>query len=575
MVFDGLGNPRLQTDVGIKEGLITAVGKLRSGDADRVIDATGLHVAPGFVDLHTHYDAQLFWDPYCSLSGWHGVTSVVIGNCGFGFAPVREVDRERAMLTMTRNEAISMDAMRLGMPWDWETFPEFLDSVERAPKAVNVLPYVGLNPLMTWVMGLDRAKAGELPTDEEHIEMQRLLNEAMDAGACGFSAQRMGQNSGQRDYDGTAMVTDLLHDETMMALADVLYERQDGFIQYLYADLGQGKTDVSAEGFTTSVSMPAQRHIEAVAARSGRPIIWNALMPSERLLTGALSWLESTRKRGLPIYPQVIHEPTIDFFFDLTWEFAAWDTSDPWRALSMGSPADRKRLLADPHHRDLLRKATPELNFVLGDVADWVLWRGKTEATSKYDEIRLREIAAAEGKDVIDAFCDIELVDDLQARFYVHCGREATDETRKKLIDYPYGVAGASDGGAHTKFSVTSKYSTSYITEYTRKFDWLSLEEVHRRLSYYPAFVAGLRNRGTITKGAAADIVVYDYDTLDALPIDVVHDLPGGDWRVVSRAVGYRFVLVNGKVTIEDDKETGETSAGQLLRYGYGQIRNN
>ena len=152
-------------------------------------------MAPGFIDLHTHYDAQLFWDPYCSISSWHGVTSVVIGNCGFGFAPVHPEDRERAMLTMTRVEAIPYASMKAGMPWDWVTFPEFLDSVDRRPKGINVLPYVPLAPLMTWVMGLEEAKSRK-PTDAETREMCRLLNEAMDAGGCGFSAQRLHPDSG-------------------------------------------------------------------------------------------------------------------------------------------------------------------------------------------------------------------------------------------------------------------------------------------------------------------------------------------------------------------------------------------
>ena len=202
--------------------MIAEIGQIGAGEADEAIDAGGLIVAPGFIDLHTHYDAQLFWDPYCSLSSWHGITSVVIGNCGFGFAPVRPAERERAMLSMTRVEAIPMASMQAGMPWNWVTFPEFLDSVERAPKAVNILPYMPVSPLLIWVMGFEAAKAGQLPTPEQHAEIRRLLHEAMDAGACGWSAQRMlptGPAAVQRDYDGSAMPTDVMHDETCRELA--------------------------------------------------------------------------------------------------------------------------------------------------------------------------------------------------------------------------------------------------------------------------------------------------------------------------------------------------------------------
>src|SRR6202166_1770329 len=190
MIIDGTRLPRFRGDIGIKDGRIAKFGRLKAHEGATVIDAGGLIVAPGFIDLHTHYDAQLFWDPYCSISSWHGVTSIVIGNCGFGFAPVRPEARERAMLTMTRVEAIPFLAMKAGMPWDWITFPEFLDSVERRPKAVNILPYMPVSPLLTWVMGLEEAKRRP-PTEREEREICRLLDEAMDVGACGWSAQRL------------------------------------------------------------------------------------------------------------------------------------------------------------------------------------------------------------------------------------------------------------------------------------------------------------------------------------------------------------------------------------------------
>src|SRR5258708_6485901 len=165
-VIDGLKSGRFSADIGIKNGRIAEIGRIRAGDGAKVLDAAGLIVAPGFIDLHTHYDSQVFWDPYCSISSWHGVTSVAIGNCGFGFAPCRPEDRDRAMLAMSRNEAVPLATMKAGMPWDWETYPQFLDSLDRTPKGVNVLSYQPLAPLMSYVMGGDEAK-GRPATEKE------------------------------------------------------------------------------------------------------------------------------------------------------------------------------------------------------------------------------------------------------------------------------------------------------------------------------------------------------------------------------------------------------------------------
>ena len=200
------------------------------GFAKKTIDADGLIVAPGFVDLHTHYDAQIRWDPYCTISGWHGVTSVVLGNCGFGFVPVKPDFRERSMLTMTRTEAIPYESMKVGMPWDWETIPQYMDSLDRSPKGVNAIQYLPTSSLLVYVMGLEAAKSRPA-TDAERTEMRRLLAEGMDAGLGGFSIQRLGKDSTQADFDGSPMVTDTMTDEDILNLASVLRARDEGFIQ--------------------------------------------------------------------------------------------------------------------------------------------------------------------------------------------------------------------------------------------------------------------------------------------------------------------------------------------------------
>jgi N-acyl-D-aspartate/D-glutamate deacylase len=552
-IVDGTRMPRYTGDVGIRGGRIAAIGRLADATATRVIDADGLVVAPGFVDLHTHYDAQVFWDPYCSLSGWHGVTSVVIGNCGFGFAPVLPELRDRSMLSMTRNEAISLDAMRSGMPWDWITFPEFLDSVERTSKSVNILPYVPLTPLLVWVLGLERAKAGVMPTDAEHDQMCRLLGEAMDAGGCGWSAQRLfpqGTMALQRDYDGTPMPTDVMHDETCRVLAGLLATRGEGFIQMT---LSSG--DRAAD----------RLRFEEMAAISGRPVLYNVLgavdrAPDSHLET--INWLESCRHRGLRVYGQAV---TSDFGFTFTLEdFNLFDDADPWREMLVGSVGERLAKVADPARRDELKRRLPFAG--TAPLEGIVIIRGHCDQTRRFENHTVADVGRILGKDFVDAFLDIAAADGLKTTFYVDTMTHEIGPLRD-IVSYRWAIPGLSDGGAHTKFATSGRYPTEFIIRVVREHQLCDLEEAHWRLSALPAMCAGFRDRGTLVVGAPADLVVYDYDRLGIGETELVHDLPGGDWRRVQRARGYRCVLVNGEVTIDEDKETGAPS-GRLLRHG-------
>jgi N-acyl-D-amino-acid deacylase len=564
MIFDGRRSPRFRADIAIKDGVIAEIGRLDAADADRVLDGAGLNVAPGFIDLHTHYDSQLFWDPYCSTSGWHGVTSVVIGNCGFGFAPVHADERHRAMLTMTRNEAVPLAAMQEGMPWDWETFPEFLDSVDRAAKSVNVLAYVPLNPLMVWAMGLERAKAGALPTDAEHAEMCRMLNEAMDAGARGFSVQRMGSRSIQRDYDGTPMATDLMHDETALVLAQVLADRNDGFIQYTYIDI-----ESLLGGNTDHMDTLVRPHIEEVARVSGRPVIVGGAGEANT------EWLQSCREQGLRVYGQgntvTIVSPTL--ITNLAEGPNLFDFSLAWCQATVGTVEEIAARLADPAVRDGLRAELPLLEGALGKIDTWVLLRGQSPDVAKYDETPLGKVASAMGfDDPLDAFCEINIADSLMTKWYFQLGSDDQRSAHnlalhEEMAADPYLIPGISDGGAHTKYSTTGHYATLYLMTYVREHGWHTLEEAHWRLSALPAFCAGFADRGTLVVGAPADIVVYDFDRLGITERETAYDYPAGEWRVIDRPEGYHYILVNGEVTLDHGAETN-TASGQLLRHG-------
>jgi N-acyl-D-amino-acid deacylase len=559
-IVDGTRMPRYRGDVGIKDGKIAKLGYLKNHQAKKVIDAGGQFVAPGFVDLHTHYDAQLFWDPYCTISSWHGVTSIVIGNCGFGFAPVKPEMRDRAMLTMTRTEAIPYASMKAGMPWDWVTYPEFLDSVDRHPKGVNMLPFVPLAPVMMWVMGLEEAKSGRMPTAAETQEMKRLINEAMDKGACGWSAQRFGENSVQADYDGTPMVTDLMHDETALELAKVLGERNEGFIQMSYIP-NSSRYEGDAQDHT-------EKHFEELALAAGRPILYNAIAINDshpERFRRQLHWIESCAKRGIRVYGQ---SATLEVGFLFTFkDWNLWDDMPEWRAVTTGPVEDRLMKLSDPERRPGLRKVDEMTGLITNNVCDITVLECKNQELKHFENKTIGEIATEQNKHPVDAMLDIACADGLATEFYTPPMNVRNDYLKEMVRSDGMAIFGVSDGGAHTKFFSGGRYSTEALIKMGRESDILSLEEVHFRLSAHPAMCAGFKNRGTLVEGAAADVVVYDLNKLAIKPLEIVQDFPGGEWRRVQRAEGYSTIMVNGEVTFQDNKCSG-AAPGKLLRSG-------
>ncbi len=569
-IVDGTRVPRYRGDVWIKDGRIAQLGGRAPGKAARTIDAEGQIVAPGFVDLHTHYDAQIRWDPWCSCSGWHGVTSVVLGNCGFGFAPVKPAYRDRSMLTMTRNEAIPFETMKMGMEWDWETIPEYLDSLERAPKGVNCLHYMPTASLMTYVMGLEAAKArGATPA--ERAEMARLLHEGMDAGLCGFSIQRMGPSSSQPDYDGTPMVTDTMTDEDILNLAQVLGERQEGFIQIVQvsgAIAGDPAADIA--------------FIEKLADVSGRPVLYNAVMAdrddnNRDAHRPVLDWLASCHERELPVFGQ---GATLRVHLGLTLaDFNLFDGDPAWRNATTGTREEKLRKLADPAYRAGIKESekNPMMlgaqNLLTGPMAKLVVQSvpGHEELES-YVGKSVEQIAAEEGKDVIDAMFDLSVAGGLDVHFLAPERPYSAVNYAAIINESPYTFPGVSDGGAHTKFYNGGIFTTEFLTWLVRDEGQVPLEEAHYRLSTLPAHAAGFKDRGFLREGSPADVLVYDLERLAVSPEDfgeIVHDLPGGEWRRVQYALGYRAILVNGEVTFEDGQCTGATP-GRLLRHGRG-----
>ena len=566
-IIDGTGLPRFKGDIAIRGGKIAKIGRVNAADATEVIDADGLIVAPGFVDLHTHYDAQIHWDPYCTISGWHGVTSVAIGNCGFGFAPARKESRERLLQMMTRTEQIPYETMvaGLGLDWDWESLPEWMDHLDRLPKGVNLLSYVPLNPLLVYVLGLEGAKSGRAATPDEQGEMNRLISEAMDAGMMGFSFQRFGKNSVQSDFDGTPMPTDLVPDETLLAFSDLLGQRGDGFIQLVNAKGG----DV-----VNNTSNADREFVEEIARRTGRPVLFNALIASdepghENVHTETMAWIDSCFERGLRIYGQAV-TVRAPFIFSLE-DWNLYDSSPAWATATVGTLEERTVKLSDPEIRKAMiaEEATLATTGVGGPIEGIVI-----EATpghpelAKYHGRTLGEIAKSEGKHHIDAMLDIGVAGGLKV-LYKTADIGSTDAKKVgELVRNQHVIPGLSDGGAHTRFFTGGSFTTEILTWLVRETGELTLEQAHFRLSYLPAQAAGFTDRGFLREGAPADILVYDFANLKRVPemdYEIAHDFPANEWRRVQRAEGYRWIMVNGKVTFRDGVCTGATP-GKLLR---------
>jgi N-acyl-D-amino-acid deacylase len=564
-VVDGTRLPRYRADVGVRGGKVVKIGRIpKTATANRVLEADGCIVAPGFVDLHTHYDAQIHWDPYCTISGWHGVTSVVLGNCGFGFAPVKPVDRERALMMMTRTEQIPYESMKEGMPWKWETLPEWLDTLDNLPKGVNVVSYVAVSPLMVYVMGLEAAKSRPA-TPAERAEMKRLLDEAMEAGACGFSIQRLGQNSHQADVDGTPMPTDCMADDDVLALAEVLRDRDEGFIQITQAQHGAA---VDEAGNTRD-----RAFIEVLAATAQRPIVYNSVGvvddPAD-FHVKAMDWIHKCNEKGLRVYAQ---GQTIRSWFSFSLEhWNLYDSSPAWNAATQGTIDEKMVKLADLAVREQMKAEHSKLmatgTNVMPESLTVVSVPPGAPDLQKYVGRVIGDIAAEQAKHPTDAMLDIAVAGKLKVEFRTASITSENADKVGALVCDPYVIPGISDGGAHTKFFTGGSYTTDVLTWLVRDTGKMSLEEAHYHLSYLPAQAAGFLDRGFLREGAPADIVVYDLAKLKRTPeweFEIVHDLPANEWRRVQRSEGYRWTLVNGEITFEDGVCTGATP-GRLLR---------
>ena len=559
-VVDGTGAPGYYGDVGIRDGRVAEIGRLKECTAARTIDAAGKIVAPGHVTQHTHYDAALFWDPYCLDSGPNGITTVVNSNCGFGFAPVRAHDAERTMLMMSTTEQIPVAHQRAAMPWDWETFPDWMDRLEALPKGVNVSTYLPLNPLLVYVMGADAAKTRS-PNAQEMAEIHRLINEAMDAGAIGVSMSSMGAEGNTHvDYDGTSMPTDSMDHDALVEICRAVVDRGEGIIHVLSQIAIYGDRSIT-------------ERLAELAHGSGVRVIHNAFLTNDQLdflVPQDLEWLSEQRGLGRDI--------TAGALLNRGWveagvrelDAAGGQFKGVRRIVACADDDEIRALLGD---RDFVESFDAELGAVTaatgasGLAGQTVIDVGGNEALEGHLGRTLNDIAEETGQSVVAVLADLALRSNLALQLKSPPIGATEPEQAMSYLDHAGVVGGGSDGGAHTKSFGMGHYPTDLLIWLVREQGVRTLEDMHFQLSLKPARAVQIRDRGALLPGFWADVIVYDLNDLhfDMSRYDIVHDMPNGDWRRKGHAGGYQYILVNGEVTHEAGVSNGQTP-GQVVR---------
>lgn len=555
-LIDGTGTPRKFVDIAIRDGKIAQIGGLGDATATRIVDATGRIVAPGVIDVHTHYDAAIFWDPYCTPSGYHGMTTAVVSNCGFGFAPCKQ-DRavqERYMGMMETTEQIPAAALREALPFSWESFPEWLDVIKGLGKGVNVGSYIPLNSLMMFVMGSPEDARDRLPTEAELTEMKRLLREAMEAGALGFAFSKLNKFNSHKDH-GKPMPTDAADESTAYALAEVLREMDRGVIQAL-------------------VDLPMaidNNHIaEELARISGRPVLQNIITPFDHIpheVDRVLNWLDKCEAEGLDCYSQALAFRTWNETRLLDWN--AWDVVPELAHFSeQGDDIEaRVQIAADPAWRSSIKaKYSADLMTACGGLLENL----KLISLPDTDDPRIGklfgEIAAEAGAHVIDAFFDVVVESRCEMEFRTMQALSQDPVLFEKLYKHPRVIAGTSDGGAHIRFFCGANFSTDLLQWLAHEEKRFTLEELHHKMSMVPARLFGFTDRGALLPGFAADLMIYDINELGYPDqYELVYDLPGGEFRRIIAAYGIELIMVNGEVTFETGMKSTGATPGRVL----------
>jgi N-acyl-D-aspartate/D-glutamate deacylase len=547
LIVDGSGLPAFRGDVGVKDGKIVEIGKL-SGPASKTIDAAGRAVAPGFIDNHCHYDAQVTWDPLCTFSPEHGATSVIFGNCSLSLAPVRRGTEGRLAEFLSYVEAIPMEVLKT-VEFEWETVPQYMEHLDNH-LGINVGNLIGHSAVRHYVMGDDCQKAGA--TEAQLKAMQDVVRDGMQAGALGLSVSR---EKGHFDPQGVHIPALWADENEIFALADVLRDMATGTIQ-----AGGGQYVELKDGL-----------MRRLAERSGRTVVYNSLSQTMRRPDEwkiHMARIEETAALGIRAYPMCSpNRVTQDFTMKNSQVFRGLPT---WHPILLMSDEEKLRLYADPEIRAKLHEeaVVHKPDSAVGISSTWWKYMWVNEPVldkNKWMQFKsIGEIAEKQGKRVIDAFLDLVVEEKLETRF-LQAENNIDDAVLTKILTHPNAVIGLGDGGAHVQFHGGYGYLTRLLGEWVREKHVMTLEQAVRRLTFDSASTFGLYDRGLLRPGMAADIVIFDPDTVKCGKEEVVHDFPAGGWRIKETSEGVSHTIVNGQVLLEDKKHTGALP-GRVLR---------
>jgi len=554
VVIDGSGMPRYRADVGVRHGRIVTIGRVRER-AREVIDADGQVVAPGFVDGHTHMDAQVFWDPLGTCSCWHGVTTVVMGNCGFTLAPCAASDKHLVMRNLERAEDIAAEAMEAGIDWTWTTFPEFLDRVASLPKCISYACYIGHSALRTHVMS---ERAFEKPAGEDDLRaMERELRDAIRAGAIGFTTSR---SPSHETPDRRPVASRLATWEEVRRLVGVMGDMNAGIFELAGEEVG--RTSHDPQGLRDY-----HVRLRDLAVETGRPVTWGLFSRREapEVWRVYLDLLEETAAAGGRMFAQV-HSRALSVVLSFKTNLP-FDRLPAWKELR-ALPLDQQRQrLRDPEVRRRLVEAAREREERRAIGAEprpaayeWIFVFDTVEGPHR----SVAEIARERGVDPVEAMIDLALEKGLE-RFFLQPIANENQDHALELMQHARTVVTFSDSGAHVSQIMDASLQTHLLSHWVRAKHAFTLEQAVRMLSFEPATYWGFADRGLIREGLAADLLVFDAERIAPEMPEVVHDLPAGARRLVQRARGISATVVNGEIVLRDGKPTGALP-GHLLR---------